>query len=103
MNQCPSHWDNSLKRLALWSWVTVNSTKSISGDDSVPDGSSIRRSFKDDVISLERNENMSSSSSKKPPVGKALKIRLYPNSEKQKLLKLRAGHITNAWLQSIVI
>ena len=44
------------------------------------------------MISLERNEDMSSSSSstssKKPPAGKALKIRLYPNSEeKQKLLK----------------
>jgi len=40
-----------------------------------------------------KNEDMSSSSfsstsSKKPPAGKALKIRLYPNSEeKQKLLK----------------
>src|SRR5207248_544755 len=49
--------------------------------------------FKDDVLSLERNEDMSSSSSsstssKKPPAGKALKIRLYPNSEeKQKSLK----------------
>src|SRR5439155_3214049 len=90
---CPSHWDDSLKRLALGSWVTVNSTKSTSiNDDSVPDGSSIWRSFKDDVISLERNEDMSSSSSstssKKPPAGKALKIRLYPNlEEKQKLLK----------------
>ena len=75
------------------SWV-VNLTKSTSGNDSVPDGSSIWRSFKDDVISLERNENedmssssSSSTSSKKPPAGKALKIRLYPNSEKQKLLK----------------
>src|SRR6266511_3907177 len=91
---CPRHWDDSLKRLALGSWVMVNSTKSTSGDDSVPDGSSIWRSFKDDVISLERNENedmsssSSSSSSKKPLAGKALKIRLYPNSEeKQKLLK----------------
>ena len=88
---CPSHWDDSLKRLALGSWVTVNSTKLTSVDDSVPNGS-IWRSFKDDVISLERNEDMSSSSSstssKKPPAGKALKIRLYPNSEeKQKLLK----------------
>jgi len=89
---CPSRWDDSLKRLALGSWVTVNSTKSTSGSDSVPDGS-IWRSFKDDVISLERNEDMSSSSSsstssEKPPAGKALKIRLYPNSEeKQKLLK----------------
>ena len=89
---CPSHWDDSLKRLALGSWVTVDSTKSTSGSDSVPDGS-IWRSFKDDVISLERNEDMSSSSSsstssEKPPAGKALKIRLYPNSEeKQKLLK----------------
>jgi putative transposase len=89
---CPSHWDDSLKRLALGSWVTVNSTKSTSGNDSVPDGS-IWGSFKDDVISLEKNEDMSSSSSsstssKKPPAGKALKIRLYPNSEeKQKLLK----------------
>src|SRR5436305_12719215 len=66
----------------------VNSTKSTSNDDSVPNGS-IWGSFKDDVISLEKNEDMSSSSSsstssKKPP----LKIRLYPNSEeKQKLLK----------------
>src|SRR6266508_756011 len=83
---CPSHWDDSLKRLALGSWVTVNSTKSTSGNDFVPDGS-IWRSFKDDVISLERNEDMSSpsspssSSSKKPPAGKALKIRLYPNFE----------------------
>src|SRR5947199_6070782 len=89
---CPSHWDDSLKRLALGSWVTVDSTKSTSGSDSVPDGS-IWRSFKDDVISLERNEDMSSSSSsstssEKPPAGKALKIRLCPNSEeKQKLLK----------------
>jgi len=89
---CPSHWDDSLKRLALGSWVTVNSTKSTSVNDSVPNGS-IWRSFKDDVISLEKNEDMSSSSSsstssKKPPAGKALKIRLYPNSEeKQKLLK----------------
>ena len=84
---CLSHWDDSLKRLALGSWVTVDSTKSTSGSDSVPDGS-IWRSFKDDVISLERNEDMSSSSSKKHPAGKALKIRLYPNSEeKQKLLK----------------
>src|SRR6266511_3947406 len=59
----------------------------ISSDDSVPDGS-IWRNFKDDVISLERNEDMSSSSSssissKKPPAGKALKIRLYPNSEEK--------------------
>src|SRR5438552_17962284 len=83
---CPSRWDDSLKRLALGSWVTVNSTKSTSNDDSVPNGS-IWGSFKDDVISLEKNEDMSSSSSsstssKKPP----LKIRLYPNSEeKQKL------------------
>ena len=89
---CPSHWDDSLKRLALGSWVTVNSTKSTSNDDSVPNGS-IWGSFKDDVISLEKNEDMSSSSSsstssKKPPAGKALKIRLYPNlEEKQKLLK----------------
>ena len=89
---CPSRWDDSLKRLALGSWVTVNSTKSTSNDDSVPNGS-IWGSFKDDVISLEKNEDMSSSSSsstssKKPPAGKALKIRLYPNSEeKQKLLK----------------
>ena len=88
---CPSHWDDSLKKLSLGSWVTINSTKSTSGNDSVPDGS-IWRSFKDDVISLERNEDMSSSSSstssKKPPAGKALKIRLYPNlEEKQKLLK----------------
>ena len=59
---CPSHWDDSLKRLALGSWVTVSSTKSTSGDDSVPDGSSIWRSFKDDVISLERNENEDMSS-----------------------------------------
>src|SRR5207247_2819061 len=78
---CPSHWDDSLKRLALGSWVTVNSTKSTSGDDSVPDGSSIWRSFKDDVISLERNENedmssssSSSTSSKKPPTRKALTL-----------------------------
>src|SRR5438067_13153406 len=83
---CPSHWDDSLKKLSLGSWVTINSTKSTSGNDSVPDGS-IWRSFKDDVISLERNEDMSSpsspssSSSKKPPAGKALKIRLYPNFE----------------------
>ena len=35
----PSHWDDSLKRLARGSWFTVNSTKSTSGDDSVPDGS----------------------------------------------------------------
>src|SRR5947199_8560359 len=89
---CPSLWDDSLKRLALGSWVTVNSTKSTSNDDSVPNGS-IWGSFKDDVLSLEKNEDMSSSSSsstssKKPPAGKALKIRLYPNSEeKQKLLK----------------
>src|SRR6266516_6257114 len=89
---CPSHWDDSSKRLALGSWVTDNTTKSTSGNDSVPDGS-IWRSFKDDVISLERNEDMSSSSSSstssvKPPAGKALKIRLYPNSEeKQKLLR----------------
>src|SRR5947208_1589869 len=72
---CLSHWDDSLKRLALGSWVTVNSTKSTSGNDSVPDGSGIWRSFKDDVISFERNEDMSSSSSsstsyKKPPAGK---------------------------------
>ena len=71
---CPSHWDDSLKRLALGSWVTVNSTKSTS-DDSVPNGS-IWRSFKDDVISLEKNEDISSSSSKKSPAGKALRIRL---------------------------
>src|SRR2546421_12879107 len=79
---CPSHWDDSLKRLALGSWVTVNSTKSTS-NDSVPNGSSIWGSFKGDVISLERNENedisfpsslSSSISSKKPPAGKALKI-----------------------------
>src|SRR5690348_11678055 len=92
MNHCArvTGMVESLKRLALGSWVTVNSTKLTSGDDSVPDGSSIWRSFKDDVISLERNEDMSSSStsSKKPPAGKALRIRLYPNSEeKQKLLK----------------
>jgi len=70
-----------LKRLALESWVTVNSTKSTSDDDYVPDSGSIWKSFKDDVISLTRNENedmSSSSSSKKPPVEKALKIRLYP-------------------------
>src|SRR5437588_13027332 len=58
---CPSHWDDSLKRLALGSLVTVNSTKSTSFDDYVPDGSIWRR-FKDDVLSLERNEEMSSSS-----------------------------------------
>ena len=56
----------------------------------VPDGDGILiwESFKDDVISLTRNENedvssslSSSPSSKKPPAGKALKIRLYSNSE----------------------
>src|SRR5437764_5078234 len=89
---CPSHWDDSLKRLALGSWVTVDSTKSTSGSDSVPDGS-IWRSFKSDVICRERNEDTSSSSSssrssEKPRARKALKIRIYPNSEeKQKLLK----------------
>src|SRR6266513_3728077 len=60
---CPNHLDDSLKRLALGSWVTVTSTKSTSGDDSVPDGSSIWRNFKDDVISLERNKNEDMSSS----------------------------------------
>src|SRR2546421_6879957 len=59
--------------------------------NTVPDGSNIWKSFKDYVISLGRNENevmSSSSSTKKPPAGKALKIRLYPNSEeKRKLLK----------------
>src|SRR6266511_203170 len=78
---CPSRWDDSLKRLALGSWVMVNSTKPTSNDDSVPDVSSIWRSFKDDVISLERNEDedmsssSSSSSSKKPLAVKDLKIR----------------------------
>ena len=86
---CPSQWNDSLKRLALGSWVTVNSTKPTS-DEPVPDGSSIWKSFKDDVISLTRNGNedvsyslSSSSSSKKLPAGKALKIRLYPNSEEK--------------------
>jgi len=91
---CPGQWNDSLKILALGSWVTVNSTKQTS-DEPVPGGSSIWKSFKDDVISLTRNGNedvsyslSSSSSSKKPPARKALKIRLYPNSEeKQKLLK----------------
>src|SRR5437764_11481512 len=77
---CPSQWDDSLKRLALGSWVTVNSTKSTSNDDSVPNGS-IWGSFKDDVISLEKNEDMSSSSSSSTSYKKSpLKIRLYPNS-----------------------
>src|SRR5438132_12336374 len=76
---CPSHWNDSLKRLALGSWVTVNSTKSTSVNDSVPDGS-IWRSFKDDVISLERNEDMSSSSSSSTHHLK--------NLQREKLLKL---------------
>src|SRR6185369_13570465 len=90
----PSQWNDSLKKLALGSWVTVSSTKP-TFDELVPDGDGIWESFKDGVISLTRNENedvssslSSSSSSEKPPAEKALKIRLYPNSEeKQKLLK----------------
>ena len=104
----PGQWNDSLKRLALGLWVTVNSTKPTS-DEPVPDGNGIQKSFKDDVISLTRNENedvssslSSSSSSKKPPAGKALKIRLYPNSEeKQKLLKQFGGTARWAYNQCL--
>ena len=42
------------------------------------------------------SSSSSSTSSKKPPAGKALRIRLYPNSgEKQKLLKWIGG--TTCW------
>ena len=43
---CLNQRNDSLKRLALWSWVTVNSTKPTS-DEPVPDGDGIWKSSKD--------------------------------------------------------
>jgi len=80
--ESPSQWNGSLKKPALGSWVTVGLIKP-TFDELVPDGDGIWESFKDDVISLTRNENedvssslfssssSSSSSSKKTSSGKS--------------------------------
>src|SRR5947208_17006621 len=56
---CPSHWDDTLKRIAHGSWLTLDSTKSTSGSDSVP-YVSILRIIKYYFISLEISEYMNS-------------------------------------------
>ncbi|CAJ0852874.1 12088_t:CDS:2 [Entrophospora sp. SA101] len=89
---CLSQWSDSLKRLALGSWVTVDSIKPTPTDLSnlplLPDGT--WNDFKDAISSKENLTSPSSfdaiplssaPSSKKSPAGKTHKIRFCPNSE----------------------